>query len=309
MTTTKEPSFNKKLFTAAIVGGVAGGIEICITYPTEFVKTQLQLDSKASKKFNGSIDCIKKTVFVDGKGPNPFKLYRGLSPLLLFSVPKAAVRFAGFEAAKSSLFPDKKQLSTVDSLICGTIAGALEATFVVTPQENVKVKFIDDLNRKKPIYKGLVHGCRHIYGELGFRGLYAAYTATLLKQSTNQMIRFGTFVSLKNAYRGDDPDKEIPLYLSGLFGAVAGGASVLGNTPIDVVKTQMSGLDAHKYKGYADCIKQIWLKAGFTGFYAGMMPRMGRVVADVAIVFFLFDALKPKMQKVSDKIWTKAGWD
>lgn len=29
-------------------GGLAGGIEICITFPTEYVKTQLQLDEKAN---------------------------------------------------------------------------------------------------------------------------------------------------------------------------------------------------------------------------------------------------------------------
>ena len=29
-----------------IAGGITGGIEICITFPTEYVKTQLQLDEK-----------------------------------------------------------------------------------------------------------------------------------------------------------------------------------------------------------------------------------------------------------------------
>lgn len=29
-------------------GGLAGGIEICITFPTEYVKTQLQLDERAN---------------------------------------------------------------------------------------------------------------------------------------------------------------------------------------------------------------------------------------------------------------------
>ena len=29
-------------------GGIAGGIEICITFPTEYVKTQLQLDERAN---------------------------------------------------------------------------------------------------------------------------------------------------------------------------------------------------------------------------------------------------------------------
>ena len=29
-----------------VAGGITGGIEICITYPTEYIKTQLQLDEK-----------------------------------------------------------------------------------------------------------------------------------------------------------------------------------------------------------------------------------------------------------------------
>ena len=33
-----------------IAGGLTGGIEICITYPTEYIKTQLQLDEKVSTK-------------------------------------------------------------------------------------------------------------------------------------------------------------------------------------------------------------------------------------------------------------------
>ena len=116
------------------------------------------------------------------------------------------------------------------------------------------------------------------------------------------MIRFGIVISLKNWYRGGDDNKEIPLYLSALFGAIAGAGSVLGNTPIDVVKTRMQGLEAHRYNGVIDCCRQVYQNDGVKGFYKGTIPRMGRVVADVAIVFTLFDWLKPKMQKVSDKI-------
>ncbi|KAG7249727.1 hypothetical protein CRUP_023530, partial [Coryphaenoides rupestris] len=39
---------------AIMAGGIAGGIEICITFPTEYVKTQLQLDEKANPpKYRG----------------------------------------------------------------------------------------------------------------------------------------------------------------------------------------------------------------------------------------------------------------
>lgn len=72
------------------LGGITGGIEICITYPTEYVKTQLQLDEKsgASKQYSGIGDCVKKTVRNHGF----FGLYRGLSVLLYGSIPKSAVR-------------------------------------------------------------------------------------------------------------------------------------------------------------------------------------------------------------------------
>ena len=72
-----------------MTGGITGGIEICITFPTEYVKTQLQLDEKAGKRqYNGIVDCVKKTVRTNGV----LGLYRGLSVLLYGSIPKSAVR-------------------------------------------------------------------------------------------------------------------------------------------------------------------------------------------------------------------------
>ena len=72
-----------------IIGGLAGGLEIMITFPTEYVKTQLQLDEKAAKpKYTGPMNCVRVTV----KDHGFLGLYRGLSSLLYGSIPKAAVR-------------------------------------------------------------------------------------------------------------------------------------------------------------------------------------------------------------------------
>lgn len=70
-------------------GGIAGGLEICCTFPTEYVKTQVQLDERAAKPmYKGPVDCAVKTVRSHGF----FGLYRGLSSLLYGSIPKASVR-------------------------------------------------------------------------------------------------------------------------------------------------------------------------------------------------------------------------
>ena len=55
-----------------VPGGIAGGIEICITFPTEYVKTQLQLDEKA----------------------NPPK-YRGIGRSLWLHIPEGFFRVKG----------------------------------------------------------------------------------------------------------------------------------------------------------------------------------------------------------------------
>ena len=84
-----------------------------------------------------------------------------------------------------------------------------------------------------------------------------------------------------------------------LAGGIAGAASVLGNNPIDVIKTNMQGLDAHKYTGPVDCAKQIWRQEGIRGFYKGAIPRMTRVVLDVALTFTLYENIKIML----DKAW------
>jgi solute carrier family 25 (mitochondrial citrate transporter), member 1 len=84
------------------------------------------------------------------------------------------------------------------------------------------------------LYVSMSHACA------GIRGTYQGLTATMLKQGTNQAIRFFVMESLKEVYRGkDDVNKPVPKLITGMFGVVAGAASVFGNTPLDVIKTRM----------------------------------------------------------------------
>ena len=100
--------------------------KVCITYPTEFVKTQLQLDEGSSKsgqlrKYAGPIDCISKTVKANGA----LGLYRGLSVLLYGSIPKSGVRFGAFEELKKRMANEKGQLTASTRLLCGLGAGVI----------------------------------------------------------------------------------------------------------------------------------------------------------------------------------------
>lgn len=184
-------------------------------------------------------------------------------------------------------------------LLCGLGAGVCEAIFAVTPMETIKVKFINDQNSLKPKFRGFFHGVREIVREQGFRGTYQGLTATILKQGSNQAIRFFVVETLKDWYRGGDPTKKVNKLATGTFGAIAGAASVFGNTPIDVVKTRMQGLEASKYKNTMDCFMKIARNEGFFAFYKGTVPRLGRVCLDVGITFVIYDTF----MEFFDKVW------
>mmetsp|Transcript_11762 Transcript_11762/g.11691 ORF Transcript_11762/g.11691 Transcript_11762/m.11691 type:complete len:90 (+) Transcript_11762:616-885(+) len=77
-----------------------------------------------------------------------------------------------------------------------------------------------------------------------------------------------------------------------LAGGFAGFCSVMFNNPIDVVKTNMQGLEAHKYSGFVGCFSDILKNEGPMGFYKGVGPRMARVILDVAITFTVFNQIK-----------------
>ncbi|XP_015907221.1 putative tricarboxylate transport protein, mitochondrial isoform X1 [Parasteatoda tepidariorum] len=286
---------DQKTLKGILAGGITGGIEICITFPTEYVKTQLQLDERSAKpRYRGIGDVVRITVKDHGvKG-----LYRGLSVLIYGSVPKSAVRFGTFEALKKRSVDEKGNLGPANRLLCGLGAGVAEAIFAVTPMETVKVKFINDQQSANPKFKGFFHGVREIIRMQGIGGVYQGLTATIMKQGSNQAMRFFVMESLKDWYRGGDPTKPVNKLIVGLFGAVAGAASVFGNTPIDVVKTRMQGLEASKYKNTFHCMFEIAKNEGFFAFYKGTVPRLGRVCLDVAITFMIYDSFMDLFNKI-----------
>ncbi len=135
----------------------------------------------------------------------------------------------------------------------------------------------------------MFHGIYTIASEQGPAGLYKGALATILKQSTNQGVRFVVF---------DETKKRLSNYCSMktpvemVSGAFAGFCSSMLNNPIDVVKTKMQGKDAAKYAGFVDCFKQIYATHGWLGFYAGIGPRLIRVMLDVSLTFSLYHSLK-----------------
>jgi len=167
--------------------------------------------------------------------------------LFYMSIPKVGVRFSAYEYASNHFKDEKGKMTRTQNVLAGLFAGVSEAIFVVTPMETIKVKFIHDwVISPVPKYKGFIHGVTMIVREQGFSGIYKGLIPTIAKQGTNQMIRFFVFGELEKLVKGDDQKRGLTKFERFMCGGLAGSASVFGNTPIDVVKTRMQGLDAKK---------------------------------------------------------------
>jgi hypothetical protein len=197
---------------AIVAGALAGIVEICCTvrccviclfnfltlsdaaqYPTEYVKTTMQLSTHKLTVTGVVTDTIRGSSGFSG-------LYRGLSSMVYFAGPKAGIRFAAFEAANTALSDEKGndiyRLGAARGFIAGLVAGSLEAIFVTTPQETIKIKLINDMFRsdgRPPRYRNFFHGVKTIIAEEGFNGVYRGVLPTVLKVSTAQVCTFICF--------------------------------------------------------------------------------------------------------------------
>jgi len=272
---------------AIVAGGVSGAIEICCTYPLEFTKTVSQLD----KGGGGAMGVIRNTLKTSG----PLGFYRGLSSMVYFATPKAAIRFSAFEQASGALVGSdgKPMFGSMTSFVAGLIAGTMEAIVVTTPQETIKIKLIDDaFKREVPRFNGFFHGVSSIIREEGFAGVYQGVAPTIIKVATAQGTRFGVFHYIPPEYR----KSAIGAAASGAF---AGGVSVLLFQGIDVIKSRMQGLEGSKYTSSMHCLTDLVKNEGVLALYKGVGPRLSRVCCEVAITMSLYG----EVVKLLNKYW------
>jgi solute carrier family 25 citrate transporter 1 len=269
-------------------GLLTGTIEAVICYPTELVKTTLQLQSKSNPQYKGMVDCGKQVFAKHGiRG-----LYAGAAPLLVGSSGKQAARWTAYTTAADYMRDKNGKLSVGANMLAGVCAGTSEAICAVTPMETIKTRVADAQRSGSGQYKGSLDATIKILKKEGPMGIYRGVVPTILKQSTNQAVRFPVQSFFMGVLVGDDKVKRAnPLY-NGFAGALAGGVSVLVTMPQDTVKTRMQGEDAKKlYKGTVDCFKTILRTEGPAFFFSGTLPRLVRVSLDVGITFTIFPLL------------------
>ena len=252
-----------------IIGGIAGFISQGLTWPMEYLKTKKQLPVYSQSN-------VFKILSADIKANGILSVYRGLSPQLISSFPRAAVRFTVYENLKKNLEDEDGNLSNGKKFTCGLLAGGIEAATVMTPAEVIKIQTINKNNT-------LPNTLKNVYQTNGILGFYKGILPTTIRQATTQGTSFLVYDKTKSLY---DKINYLSPYSGLLAGMTGGTIAVLVNNPVDAIKTYKQSDRGNS--SVLSISKEILQKHGFKGFYKGALLRISRVAPLHGITFFTF---------------------
>lgn len=135
----------------------------------------------------------------------------------------------------------------------------------------------------------------------GVLGLYAGYSATLLRNLPAGVLSYSSFEYLKAAVLSSTKRSNLEPIQSVFCGALAGAISASITTPLDVVKTRLmtqahveavSRVSAAMYSGVSTTVKQILKEEGWVGFTRGMGPRVLHSACFSALGYFAFETAR-----------------
>ncbi|CAI9280675.1 unnamed protein product [Lactuca saligna] len=180
-----------------LAGGMAGAVAQTAIYPMDLVKTRLQTFASENTKVP-SLGKLSKDIWVH-EGPRAF--YRGIVPSLFGIIPYAGIDLAAYETLKEmsrTYILEDSEPGPLVQLGCGTVSGALGATFVY-PLQVVRTRMQAQAPRGSTAYKGMSDVFMRTYQKEGMRGFYKGLLPNLLKVVPAASITYMVYETMKNS--------------------------------------------------------------------------------------------------------------
>jgi solute carrier family 25 citrate transporter 1 len=263
------------LFSSA----VAGGVEALATYPFEYAKTRVQLQTVPGCRHN-PFAVIANVMRNDGLGA----VYTGCSTLVLGTAFKVSVRFFSFNFFRNCLADDTGALTPIRGVLAGSLAGMAESVVAVTPTERLKTFLIHDAKSRTKMYRGELHAFQAMLRSQGIPGLYQGLVSTTLKQSSTQAVKMGSYNMIKEFTRRHNFPQNSALTF--FTGALAGTITVYVTQPFDTTKTWAQSA---RGAGTVEAFRSIVQQTGLCGLWSGSTSRVGRLAFSSSILYTVYE--------------------
>lgn len=147
----------------------------------------------------------------------------------------------------------------------------------------------------------------------GFLALYNGLTASILRQMTYSMTRFGIYEGIKNNLLENEPGKRMPFYQKVLLGGVAGCCGGFVGTPADLINVRMQNdvklpkESRRNYKHALDGLYQVFRHEGPSRLFNGATMASSRAVLVTIGQLSFYDQIKTLLLQLSwfsDNVYT-----
>eukprot|EP00747_Dinoflagellata_sp_TGD_P194408 gnl/TRDRNA2_/TRDRNA2_61769_c0_seq1.p1 gnl/TRDRNA2_/TRDRNA2_61769_c0~~gnl/TRDRNA2_/TRDRNA2_61769_c0_seq1.p1 ORF type:complete len:377 (-),score=43.71 gnl/TRDRNA2_/TRDRNA2_61769_c0_seq1:190-1320(-) len=204
-------------------------------------------------------------------------VYRGLGVTMVGSVPGSAIFFVTYGVMKNSLCPTEAvQTHRADMLAVASICGELAACSVRVPTDLMKQRL--QAGHAENVM-GAANGLRTPHGG---KVLMASFRVTMMRDIAQSGCQFPIFELLKAALadRSGVSIGALPTWQCAVCGSIAGAASAMVSTPLDLIKTRLNlrataeaaggGCDrGHTQSLVWTEMLDIYRSRGLTGFFSG----------------------------------------
>ncbi|CAA6667635.1 unnamed protein product [Spirodela intermedia] len=261
--------------------GIAGAFTYVCLHPIDTVKTKLQTKG-AAQIYSSAIDVALKTFQASGI----LGFYRGVSAVIVGSAVSSSIYFGTCELGKSVL----GKLSHYPPLLIPPTAGAMGnivSSAIMVPKELITQRMQAGAAGRS--WEVLLR----ILEKDGILGLYAGYSATLLRNLPAGIMSYSSFEYLKSFVLSRTGKANLEPVQSVVCGALAGAISASLTTPLDVVKTRlMTQIHGEARNRISDTVRQILVEEGWPGLFRGMGPRVLHSACFAALGYFAFETAR-----------------
>ncbi|TYZ60274.1 hypothetical protein PybrP1_008505 [[Pythium] brassicae (nom. inval.)] len=259
-------------------------------YPSNLVKTRLQVQSRTHPLYTGTFDAFRKIARQEGfKG-----FYKGFGASTA-NVLTGNVYISVYELARK-LFLDRTQVGEKASNFAGGACASLVSQTIVVPLDIVSQRMMIDgqgrdvrTTRERP--RGFLSVTKLVYRTEGLRGFYRGYLASIATYAPSSAIWWGTYGLLVPVYYNQLAKLDIDPFWNqvasqALSGGSAGFITAVSTNPMDIVRTKAQVFTQY---GALDTLKYILQRDGVRGLMTGVTARVLANVPSGVLVISSYD--------------------